>query len=337
MQRQWTQALDQAGASTSAHHPTPLSKPPLSPRKSIDQDQKSTSRHFATHAPLSSEQGQNHREPANFSPRTEQEQGHPQLPSQSHPQPQHHQQFELPPGGAVSEPQSGWQGQGDVLVGSGERQRGMVKFFNFQKGYGFVVPDAGGPDVFVHHTAIVSAEPGFKSLADGEIVEYYMTIGPKGLQAAEVTGPGGAAVLGVTLPLWPQLGGGVPFYDYSTSGPPGSAPFMMPGQGMGDQQTYLGYPPFQGGGGGGGGGYYPNAPSYLVYPPQSYSDVVLQQQQQQQPGMLQRRSQQPPQQQPTAGYFPHHAAAAVNYPLYYQGQFQQYQQQHSPRSLSNGQ
>jgi CspA family cold shock protein len=60
---------------------------------------------------------------------------------------------------------------------------GKVKWFNDAKGYGFIARD-DGPDVFVHHTAIQS--DGFRSLAEGQEVEFDITEGPKGLQAANV-------------------------------------------------------------------------------------------------------------------------------------------------------
>lgn len=63
------------------------------------------------------------------------------------------------------------------------RERGTVKWFNSEKGYGFIEREKGG-DVFVHFKAI-SAE-GYKSLSEGQRVEFSVTKGPKGLQAEEV-------------------------------------------------------------------------------------------------------------------------------------------------------
>lgn len=61
--------------------------------------------------------------------------------------------------------------------------QGTVKWFNDAKGFGFIAQDAG-EDVFVHHTAI--QEEGFRSLVEGERVEFDVQEGPKGLQAANV-------------------------------------------------------------------------------------------------------------------------------------------------------
>ncbi len=60
---------------------------------------------------------------------------------------------------------------------------GTVKWFNDAKGYGFISQE-GGEDVFVHHTAIKM--DGFRTLKEGEAVEFDVTQGPKGLQAANV-------------------------------------------------------------------------------------------------------------------------------------------------------
>jgi cold shock protein len=61
---------------------------------------------------------------------------------------------------------------------------GTVKWFNDSKGYGFITPDEGGADLFVHFTAIAGS--GFKSLAEGQKVEFETVEGPKGPQAANV-------------------------------------------------------------------------------------------------------------------------------------------------------
>ena len=60
---------------------------------------------------------------------------------------------------------------------------GTVKWFNDAKGFGFITPE-NGADVFVHHTAIMS--DGFRSLSEGDKVEFEVTRGPKGLQATNV-------------------------------------------------------------------------------------------------------------------------------------------------------
>jgi len=61
----------------------------------------------------------------------------------------------------------------------------MVKWFSDDKGYGFITPDDGGNDVFVHHTGI--AGNGYKSLEEGAKVSYEATQGRKGLQADNVS------------------------------------------------------------------------------------------------------------------------------------------------------
>jgi CspA family cold shock protein len=62
--------------------------------------------------------------------------------------------------------------------------RGSVKWFSAEKGYGFITPDDGTKDLFVHHSAI-QAE-GFRTLNEGEKVEYEVTQGQKGPQAVNV-------------------------------------------------------------------------------------------------------------------------------------------------------
>jgi CspA family cold shock protein len=63
-------------------------------------------------------------------------------------------------------------------------EKGTVKWFNDAKGFGFITRE-NGPDVFVHHTAI--AAEGFRSLSEGDQVQFEVVQGPKGLQAANVS------------------------------------------------------------------------------------------------------------------------------------------------------
>jgi len=62
---------------------------------------------------------------------------------------------------------------------------GIVKWFNNAKGYGFVTPDSGSEDVFVHFSAIEM--DGYKTLKEGQKVQFEVTEGPRGLHAKSVT------------------------------------------------------------------------------------------------------------------------------------------------------
>lgn len=82
-------------------------------------------------------------------------------------------------------------------------QKGKVKWFNADKGYGFITPDAGGTDVFAHFSAIQGR--GYRSLNEGQEVEFEVKDGPKGPQAAEIRplGVSGSAMRpGAGCQLW---------------------------------------------------------------------------------------------------------------------------------------
>jgi CspA family cold shock protein len=65
-----------------------------------------------------------------------------------------------------------------------ERIRGVVKWFSPEKGYGFITPENGTPDIFVHYTAIQGA--GYRTLDEGSKVEFEVVEGPKGKQSSTV-------------------------------------------------------------------------------------------------------------------------------------------------------
>ena len=79
--------------------------------------------------------------------------------------------------------------EGDCLAQGAhvERLKGTVKWFNNAKGYGFIGREDGSPDVFVHYSAI--AADGYKSLQEGDAVEFEIVQGQKGPQAANVSKP----------------------------------------------------------------------------------------------------------------------------------------------------
>jgi CspA family cold shock protein len=66
-----------------------------------------------------------------------------------------------------------------------EKQTGTVKWFNDAKGFGFITPTDGGQDLFAHFKEI-QGDTGFKSLAEGQKVEFVPARGPKGMQATQI-------------------------------------------------------------------------------------------------------------------------------------------------------
>eukprot|EP00494_Astrolonche_serrata_P022730 UN22987 len=84
--------------------------------------------------------------------------------------------------------------QGSQQQQQSSKQKGTVKFFDSKKGFGFITPKNGGADIFVHQSSIHAQ--GFRSLGEGEEVEFDTEEQEKGLKAINVTGPGGAHVKG---------------------------------------------------------------------------------------------------------------------------------------------
>lgn len=83
------------------------------------------------------------------------------------------------------------------MADDGVRKSGTVKWFSDSKGFGFITPEDGGEDLFVHQSSIRT--DGFRSLGDGETVEYVVENGSDGrTKAADVTGPEEAPVQGST-------------------------------------------------------------------------------------------------------------------------------------------
>jgi cold shock CspA family protein len=90
-----------------------------------------------------------------------------------------------------------------VAPAAAARCTGVVKWFNPTKGFGFITPNSGGADVFVHQSEIQL--PGFRSLGQGEPVEYELYDGEKGPKALKVTGPNGKQVKGAPRQTKPKV------------------------------------------------------------------------------------------------------------------------------------
>lgn len=123
------------------------------------------------------------------------------------------------------------------MAQEGSRLKGTVKWFNDTKGFGFISPEDGGEDLFVHQSSIKS--DGYRSLSEGEAVEYVVSEGDDGrTKAVDVTGPDGSSVSGA------RSGGGGGGGRGARGGGGGGGGYRSGGGGYG----------FNGGGGRGGGG-----------------------------------------------------------------------------------
>ncbi|GAV84264.1 CSD domain-containing protein [Cephalotus follicularis] len=128
-----------------------------------------------------------------------------------------------------------------------DRLSGKVKWFNDQKGFGFITPDDGGEDLFVHQSSIRTE--GFRSLADGEEVEFQIENESGRTKAVDVTGPDGGPVVGRSS----RGGGGGGGYGGGGGGYGGGGDRY--GGGGGGYGGRSGRGGGGGGYGGGGGGY----------------------------------------------------------------------------------
>ncbi|XP_047329707.1 glycine-rich protein 2-like [Impatiens glandulifera] len=133
-----------------------------------------------------------------------------------------------------------------------QRATGVVKWFNDQKGFGFITPEDGSEDLFVHQSSIQSE--GFRSLMEGESVEFIVNLGDDGrTKAVEVTGPNGVPVKGNSRGGGGGGGrGGGGGYGYNSGGGGGGYGYNDRGGSRGgDYGSRGGY-----GGGGGGNGCF---------------------------------------------------------------------------------
>ncbi|EPS64559.1 hypothetical protein M569_10222, partial [Genlisea aurea] len=140
------------------------------------------------------------------------------------------------------------------------RSKGVVTRFNDQKGYGFIQPDEGGDELFVHQTAIKS--DGFRKLREGQEVEFTVVLDGEKTKATDVTAPGGGSV--DTLPIRGNGGNSRGGGGYGSRGPGGGGTggggcFNCGEYGHTARECTLGS---RGGGGGGGSGGCYNCGEY---------------------------------------------------------------------------